>query len=224
MSKEGMKMKKRRLPTLILIGVMLIVAALLRFAIRAAREVDAVSGATQPAPPEGDFAAAIPGIQAENEKSRAIIFLYSHGNTQKIADAIAAKINAPILMIEAINTDAAFFSHLDEYELIGFGSGIDSGKHFQILLDFADKLPSVENKKAFIFSTSGHYREEKMMEDHETLKKILQDKGFVTTLDFSCPGHNTNSILKLFGGMNKDRPNADDLRNAELFAEELLSR
>jgi flavodoxin len=39
--------------------------------------------------------------------------------------------------------------------------------------------------------------------------------------EFSCAGFNTNSFLKLFGGLNKGRPNAEDLKHAEVFAENL---
>jgi flavodoxin len=34
-------------------------------------------------------------------------------------------------------------------------------------------------------------------------------------------GFNTNSFLKLFGGINKGRPNAEDLKRAEEFAQKL---
>jgi len=36
-----------------------------------------------------------------------------------------------------------------------------------------------------------------------------------------CPGFNTNSFLKFFGGINKGRPNASDLKRAEEFAKKL---
>ena len=39
--------------------------------------------------------------------------------------------------------------------------------------------------------------------------------------EFTCTGFNTNSFLKLFGGINKGRPNADDLKHAEEFAQKL---
>jgi flavodoxin len=39
--------------------------------------------------------------------------------------------------------------------------------------------------------------------------------------EFNCAGFNTNSVLKLFGGMNKGRPNAEDLKDAEEFAQNL---
>jgi flavodoxin len=39
--------------------------------------------------------------------------------------------------------------------------------------------------------------------------------------EFSCVGFNTNSFMKLLGGMNRGRPNADDLKHAEEFAQNL---
>lgn len=152
--------------------------------------------------------------------NKSIIFLYSyhHYNTQKIAKAIAAKINASIVEIDN-NINSV---ELENYDLIGFGSGIDSGKHYSQLLNYVEKIPNVQNKKAFIFSTSGIYTEKKMLNDHKTLRKILQNKGFLIVNEFSCKGYNTNSVLKYIGGMNKNRPNDEDIKNAETFAEELL--
>ena len=39
--------------------------------------------------------------------------------------------------------------------------------------------------------------------------------------EFTCAGFNTNSFSKLFGGINKGRPNAQDLKRAEKFAQSL---
>jgi len=189
-------------------------------------EADSISGATHPVSEgmEEQVMTAIPAILPENEKTRAIIFVFSfhHGNTGKIAEAMAPCMNAPILDIRSINTDTFNFSALNDYELIGFGSGIDSGKHYQKMLDFANKVPELGNKKAFIFSTSGI--EDKKFKNHETLRKILQGKGFTIAGEFNCPGFNTHSFLKLFGGMNKGRPNNDDLHNAEQFARNLIQK
>ena len=186
-------------------------------------EADSVSGATTTVTEE-QVMTAIPAIQPENEQTRAIVFVFSfhHGNTRKIAEAMAPCMNAPILDIKSINTDTFDFSVLNEYELIGFGSGIDSGKHYQLMLDFARQVPELTNKKAFIFSTSG-INDEKL-KNHETLREILQGKGFTIAGEFNCPGFNTHSFLKLFGGMNKGRPNADDLQNAEQFVQNLLQK
>ncbi len=53
------------------------------------------------------------------------------------------------------------------------------------------------------------------------LRKKLQSKGYMIVDEFSCAGFNTNSFLKLFGGINKGRPNAEDLKHAEEFAQNL---
>jgi hypothetical protein len=39
--------------------------------------------------------------------------------------------------------------------------------------------------------------------------------------EFSCVGFNTNSFLKYIGGLNKGRPNAEDLKHAEEFTQNL---
>jgi len=39
--------------------------------------------------------------------------------------------------------------------------------------------------------------------------------------EFNCKSFNTNSFTKFFGGINKGRPNAEDLKHAEEFAQNL---
>ena len=149
-------------------------------------------------------------------KSLLVLYSYHHNNTEKIAKVFAKVLDAPIKTAQQINPE-----ELQEYSLIGFGSGIFSAKHHQFLLDLADKLPKVTNKKAFIFSTSAIMGEAKVAQDHSTLREKLQSKGYMIVDEFSCKGFNTNSFLKLFGGMNKGRPNALDLKHAEEFAQNL---
>jgi len=60
--------------------------------------------------------------------------------------------------------------------------------------------------------------EDKVAKDHSALREKLQSKGYIVVDDFQCKGFNTNSFMKFFGGMNKGRPNAEDLKNAEEFA------
>jgi len=55
----------------------------------------------------------------------------------------------------------------------------------------------------------------------ENLREKLEFKGYTIVDEFQCKGFNPNSFLKLFGGMNKGRPNAKDLKNAEEFARKL---
>jgi len=111
---------------------------------------------------------------------------------------------------------------LQEYDLVGFGSGIYGAKHHEALLDLADKLPQVTNRRAFIFSTSSNL--EPLAKNHSSLREKLQSRGYMIVDEFTCAGFNTNSFIKLVGGMNKGRPNAQDLKNAEEFAQNLEAR
>jgi len=149
-------------------------------------------------------------------KSLLVLYSYHHNNTAKIANVFAKVLDARIKTPQQINPE-----ELQEYSLIGFGSGIYGEKHHNILLDLADKLPQVTNKKVFIFSTSAIMGEAKVAKDHSMLREKLQSKGYMIVDEFSCKGFNTNSFLKLFGGMNKGRPSAEDLKHAEEFAQNL---
>jgi flavodoxin len=150
-------------------------------------------------------------------KSLLVVISIHHNNTGKIADAMAKVLDAQIKKPQDVNPE-----ELQEYDLVGFGSGIYGEKHHESLLDLADTLPQVTNKKAFIFSTSAIMGNIKVANDHSTLREKLQSKGYIVVDEFACKGFNTNSFMKYLGGMNKGRPNAEDLKNAEEFAENLI--
>jgi flavodoxin len=145
-----------------------------------------------------------------------VLYSYHHKNTEKIAKVFAKELEAQIKTPQQINPE-----ELQEYNLIGFGSGIYDEKHHKLLLDLADNLPQVTNGKAFIFSTSAMQGKAKVAKDHLLLREKLQRKGYMIVDEFSCKGFNTNSFMKYFGGMNKGRPNAEDLKHAEEFAQNL---
>ena len=148
-------------------------------------------------------------------KSLIVLVSYHHNNTQKIAEVMAKVLNAQIQSPQQTNPE-----ELQQYDLVGFGSGIYRYQHHTSLLDLADKLPQVTDKKAFIFSTSGApvifgasaFTE--ALEFHVPLMEKLQSKGYVIVDEFICAGFNTNKFLKLFGGINKGRPNAEDLKKS----------
>ena len=149
-------------------------------------------------------------------KSLLVLFSYHHKNTEKIAKVFAKALDAQIRTPQQVSPE-----ELQDYSLVGFGSGIYDEKHHELLLELADTLPQVTNKKAFIFSTSAIMGEDKVAKDHLILREKLQSKGYTIVDEFACKGFNTNSFLKYFGGMNKGRPNAEDLKNAEEFAQNL---
>ena len=152
-------------------------------------------------------------------KTLVVVKSIHHSNTEKIAKIFAEVLDAIVKNPRQVDP-----GELQSYSLIGFGSGIYSDRHHKSLLNLADKLPQVTNKKAFIFSTSGspaRFKEEfnkYTTECHRLLSGKLQVKGYTIVDEFSCPGFNTNSLLRFIGGINKGRPNAEDLIEAEQFA------
>ena len=147
-------------------------------------------------------------------ESLLILFSYHHKNTETIANVFAKVLGGQTRTPQQIHPE-----ELQQYSLIGFGSGIYGGEHHKALLDLADELPQVANRRAFIFSTSSNL--EPLAKNHSALRGKLQSKGYVVVDEFTCAGFNTNSFSKLFGGINKGRPNAQDLKRAEEFAQSL---
>ena len=133
-----------------------------------------------------------------------------HGNTKKIAEAMADTLEADLFDLKDANTNI-----IKEYDLIGFGSGIYYYRPHKKLRKFVEELDNVENKKAFHFSTSGNGKY------NNWLEKKLSRKGFEIIGEFHCKGLDTYALSKLIGGINKGKPDEEDLKNAENFANSL---
>ena len=144
-----------------------------------------------------------------------LIIYYSkhHENTQKVAEAIADSIGADVLNYEFVDPD-----NISKYQLIGFGSGIYHGEPGKELIEFINELKNIGDKKAFVFTTSG----QGTANYNYYLTQLLHEKNFEVIGGFNCKGFDTHGLHKIVGGINKGRPNEDDLKEAKLFAESLL--
>ncbi len=152
-------------------------------------------------------------------RSLIILFSYHHNNTEKVANAIARVLDAQVKTPKQVDLE-----EFHEYDMVGFGSGIYSDKHHESLLRLADRLSPVTKANAFLFSTSAMVNDEKVADDHAALREILHSKGYTIVDEFACKGFNTNSFLRFIGGINKGRPNSEDLKNAEEFANNLKTK
>ena len=183
------------------------------------RTIDATSKATTFVPVKTDKQA---DFDLSTSQILLIVLSDKTNNTGKIAKIFENVLGAQIKDVHSVNP-----LKLQNYTIIGFGSGIFDQKHHKSLLEFVDNMPQFDNKKVFIFSTSGISREialkeSKIIDDpHTPLRQKLTSKGCVIVDEFNCAGFNDNSFLKLFGGMNKGKPNAEDLNGAKQFAESL---
>ena len=130
-----------------------------------------------------------------------------HGNTLKVLEAMARGNN-----IDLIDVTARMAVHLEEYDCIGFASGIYYSKFQKSVLDFAGQyLP--EGKDVFFVYTCGSMGKgyTKAIAEAAAAKKahILGEYG--------CRGFDTFGPFKLVGGIAKGHPDADDLQKAKDF-------
>ena len=147
-----------------------------------------------------------------------IVYISKHnGNTKKIAEAIGEELGAEIVSA----SDLKEFD-LHRYDLVGLGSGIYGGKHDEELLSLAGRFKNIKNKRFFIFSTSG-FKETEKNNYGKALREKIESAGGKAVSSFNCPGFGALGPFKSFG-INKGRPNEDDVSKAKEFARELKPR
>lgn len=139
----------------------------------------------------------------------------SHGNTRKVAEAMADELGAAVVEPELVDT-----GEFDACDMIGFGSGIYGMAFHWHLIQFVLKLPPVHGKKAFVFATRGGPRFTTCIYV-PTMTRLLRTKGFDVVGAFSCSGYDTWLPLRLVGGINKGHPDEGDLNAARVFARKL---
>lgn len=123
----------------------------------------------------------------------------------QIAEAMTEVAPATITPLEDVNN-----YKLEGYDLIGLGSGIFLGKHYNDLIKFAK---TVKSKNCFVFSTSGYSNLKKV---NGALVKLLKAGGNNVLGAFACRG--------VFLGKNKGHPNTDDFDNAQKFIGEVVEK
>lgn len=141
---------------------------------------------------------------------------YHHQNTRKICDIFAEEMNATVVSPNDFNP-----AMLDDFSLIGFGSGIYNGQHHAQIIDLVSNLSPQDQKRAFVFSTSTFA----LTSLHKQLDGLLRQKGFIVIAEFAAKGFMDYSFTKLvFGGINKGRPNQSDCDQARAFARGLCMK
>ena len=136
-----------------------------------------------------------------------------HQNTAHVAETIAGVLEAVVIAPEQVA-----YTSLENYSLVGFGSGVYYGRMHEALLSWVRGLPAtcVPAKPAFVFSTSGLPVLAKLW--HAPLKKLLASRGFDIIGEFSCRGFDTWGPLWITGGLNRKHPDELDLERAREFA------
>ncbi|MFR1708223.1 MAG: flavodoxin domain-containing protein [Clostridium sp.] len=140
-------------------------------------------------------------------------------NTEKIASIIANKIKAELVNIKDIS-----YIDIENYDLIGFGSGVYKETLAPQLFKLVDTL-NLKNKNVFVFSTSGVG----MKVYNNKLIKLLLSKEAINKGSFACKGSfiasefTSNKIFDIIGRLSQGHPNNKDIIKAEKFIEKLES-
>lgn len=130
-----------------------------------------------------------------------------HGNTLKILEAMAQEGGVDLVDVTTRQT-----VRLEEYDCIGFASGVYFGKSHQSVLAFARQyLP--RRKPVFLACTYGGARGDSM----NALSEIAKEKDCPVLGEFGCRGYDTFGPFKLVGGIAKGHPDRRDLDNARSF-------
>ena len=130
-----------------------------------------------------------------------------HGNTRKLLEAISQKNE-----VELVDVMENEIFDLSGYDRIGIASGVAYGKYYPQMMKFLENnLP--ENKEVFFIHTAGDPRE-----NHANSARDVAEKRKCKSLGvYYCKGFDTFGPFKLIGGINKQHPDEDDIKQALLF-------
>ena len=142
------------------------------------------------------------------EKNTVIIYASTHhGNTKKLLDAIAEKND--VELVDVIGREGY---DLSDYDRIGIASGVAYGKYYPQMLKFLEaNLP--DGKDVFFIHTAGDPRENHA----DSAKNIASARNCRCLGVYFCKGFDTFGPFKLIGGINKQHPDEDDIKNAVSF-------
>lgn len=147
-------------------------------------------------------------LQCGNMKTLIVYYSSYNKNTEKIAECISEQLGGELIK-------AKDFKEIDieEYDLVGFGSGVYNQKMHPMILN-AIKNSNLQDKKTFVFSTSAVG----IKKYNNDASKLLLSKGASVVGSFACRGFFTTKFLNIFGGTAKGHPSTEDLKKAENFA------
>lgn len=144
-----------------------------------------------------------------------VVLVYAsmhHGNTYKLVKAITDKYD-----IKCIDATVEKKVDLSEYDMIGFASGIDFGKFYEPIEQFAkENLPM--KREVFFLYTCAMVREGFT----NSMKEIALEKKAIFLGEYGCKGFNTYGPWKVIGGMNKNHPTKEEIEGAISFYEKLV--
>jgi flavodoxin len=142
---------------------------------------------------------------------------YHHHNTEKIAHILAQRLQADLYKPSQVKP-----AQLLDYDAIGIGTGIYFSKPHQKIHSFLNNLPALNDKKSFLFTTSGIFYKKYIQGVINKIIYKMEEKELTVIDSFSIKGW-TFGPLRLIGDINREHTDLKDLYNTELFANKVLN-
>lgn len=140
---------------------------------------------------------------------------YHHQNTYRLVKHLKDKFGFEIINVDELEKDFNF----TRYDVIGLASGIYGFEFHKDILNLV-KSKKIESKKVFLLFTSCMDKESFA----SSVKKDLIKNGNEILGVYHTKGFCTFGPLKLFGGVNKNKPNETDFASLDLFIEKYINK
>lgn len=139
-----------------------------------------------------------------------------HGNTKKLVDALV-EAHPEIDVIDVAALGKNEYPDLSPYHLIVMGSGIYYGNLDKDLLRVADHCLRDGDKVVGLMTYGGQAKF-----NGRDLDGVCRAKFATLLCMYGCPGFDTYGPFKLMGGMNKGRPNQEDIEGVVEFFDRVI--
>lgn len=137
-----------------------------------------------------------------------------HGNTLKVLNAMTEGEE-----VDLIDVTSRVAVHLEQYDAVGFASGIYYSRFQAAVIDYAQQyLP--EGKDVFFVYTYGMKRDGYT----KAIADAVTAKGAAILGEYGCKGFDTFGPLKLAGGIAKGHPDENDLAKARDFYKKIIDK
>ena len=137
-----------------------------------------------------------------------------HGNTLNVLEAMAQEGQVDLIDVTTRQT-----VRLEDYDCVGFASGIYGFDVQKAVVEFARQYLS-QGKPVFFVYTYGGAKGN----GAKALTEIAREKNCPILGEFSCKGYDTFGPFKLVGGIAKGHPDERDLENARSFFRQIQNR
>lgn len=142
-------------------------------------------------------------------KTAIIYYSKHHENTKRLLDSVKKASTDEITLFDVTKSSSI---NLENYDLIGFASGIYYSKFEKRVLEIA-KNNTPNGKDIFFIYTYGAEKQGYT----KAIREALKGKNVSILGEYGCLGFNTFGPFKLIGGIAKNHPDTTDMENAISF-------